>query len=84
MINNKRLMLVIVTLVLVAATITAISIGAVKISLLDMTDLEWRILLNVRIPRVLLAGLVGAALVFSGALFQYVMKNPLADSPLRP
>jgi len=37
------------------------------------------ILLKVRIPRVLLALLVGAALSVSGAVFQGLLKNPLAD-----
>ncbi|OGF48738.1 MAG: hypothetical protein A2044_08320 [Candidatus Firestonebacteria bacterium GWA2_43_8] len=37
------------------------------------------ILLKVRIPRVLIALLVGAALSVSGAVFQGLLKNPLAD-----
>ncbi|HVE75730.1 MAG TPA: iron ABC transporter permease [Actinomycetota bacterium] len=37
------------------------------------------ILLQIRLPRVLLAGLVGAALAVSGAAFQGVFRNPLAD-----
>ncbi|MFH1074534.1 MAG: iron ABC transporter permease [Candidatus Firestonebacteria bacterium] len=37
------------------------------------------ILFKVRIPRVLLALLVGAALSVSGAVFQGLLKNPLAD-----
>lgn len=37
------------------------------------------ILWNIRMPRVLLAGLVGAALAISGAAFQGLLKNPLAD-----
>jgi iron complex transport system permease protein len=37
------------------------------------------IVLRVRLPRVLLAGLVGAALAVSGVLFQALLRNPLAD-----
>lgn len=37
------------------------------------------ILLKARLPRVLFAALVGAALATSGAIFQTVLRNPLAD-----
>ena len=37
------------------------------------------ILINMRLPRILLAGLVGAALSTAGATFQGVFRNPLAD-----
>src|SRR5690625_1060865 len=34
---------------------------------------------NIRLPRVLLAGFVGASLAIAGAAFQGLLKNPLAD-----
>ena len=37
------------------------------------------IIWNIRLPRALLAGLVGAALSLSGVTFQAVLRNPLAD-----
>ena len=37
------------------------------------------IILNVRLPRILLAGLVGAALAVAGATYQGLFRNPLAD-----
>ncbi|MFC4856176.1 FecCD family ABC transporter permease [Actinophytocola glycyrrhizae] len=40
---------------------------------------EAAIVWEVRFPRVVLAGLVGAALAVSGAAFQGVFRNPLAD-----
>lgn len=40
---------------------------------------EAAIVWQLRVPRVLLAGLVGAALAMSGATFQGVFRNPLAD-----
>lgn len=40
------------------------------------------ILLNIRLPRVLLAVLVGAALAISGAAMQGLFRNPLADPGL--
>lgn len=37
------------------------------------------ILLSLRLPRVVLAGLVGAALAASGSMLQALLRNPLAD-----
>jgi iron complex transport system permease protein len=37
------------------------------------------IILSVRLPRILLAGLVGAALAVAGCSFQALLRNPLAD-----
>ncbi len=54
--------------------------GTVHLNFYHLSPLEKEIFFSVRLPRVLMAGLVGAALALSGILFQYVMKNPLADS----
>jgi iron complex transport system permease protein len=51
----------------------------------DATTLDGRdalVVLNIRLPRVLLALLVGAALAVSGALMQGLFRNPLADPGL--
>ncbi len=45
----------------------------------DVPEVWRRILLDVRLPRVVAAGLVGAALSYSGAAYQGVFRNPLAD-----
>lgn len=37
------------------------------------------IIMNIRLPRVLLAGLVGGSLALAGAAFQGLLRNPLAD-----
>ncbi|RLQ96217.1 FecCD family ABC transporter permease [Falsibacillus albus] len=37
------------------------------------------IIMEIRLPRVLLAGLVGASLAMSGTAFQGLLRNPLAD-----
>lgn len=37
------------------------------------------IVMNIRLPRVVLAGLVGASLAIAGAAFQGLLRNPLAD-----
>jgi iron complex transport system permease protein len=43
------------------------------------SDTERTILLSLRLPRAILAGLVGAGLSVSGATFQALLRNPLAD-----
>jgi iron complex transport system permease protein len=40
---------------------------------------EGLIILSVRLPRILLAGLVGGALAVAGCSFQALLRNPLAD-----
>lgn len=43
------------------------------------TEIEQTIILSLRVPRALLAGLVGAGLSTSGVIFQALLRNPLAD-----
>src|SRR5699024_1597070 len=38
------------------------------------------IIIDIRLPRALMAVLTGAALAMSGAVFQIILKNPMADS----
>ena len=40
---------------------------------------EETILFSIRLPRILFAGVVGAALSLSGVIFQALLRNPLAD-----
>ncbi|AMX01155.1 ABC transporter permease [Rummeliibacillus stabekisii] len=61
-----------------------ISVGAVKVPISTLWDknadeVASNILWSIRMPRVILAGLVGASLAISGAAFQGLLKNPLAD-----
>jgi iron complex transport system permease protein len=61
--------------------------GSVNISYNDVwrilieggTSAKNQIVLNIRLPRTLVAALVGMNLSLSGAILQAVMKNPLAD-----
>ena len=76
-------------LVLVATILIATSVGAVHVSLSHigatllhrraLTEMERTILFAIRLPRVLAAALVGAALAVSGLMFQGLFRNPLAD-----
>ncbi|MFN3478819.1 MAG: FecCD family ABC transporter permease [Thermodesulfovibrionales bacterium] len=45
----------------------------------SLNNTEKEILLSIRLPRVLVAVLIGAALGVSGAILQGILRNPLAD-----
>jgi len=73
---------------LMAAVLISLSTGTLTISWRELgtillhgsgQQIEQVIVWQVRLPRVLLAGLVGAALSLSGVTFQAVLRNPLAD-----
>ena len=62
---------------------TALGLLLERLPLVDLgieAPATWeRIVVDVRLPRVLAAGVVGAALSYSGAAYQGVFRNPLAD-----
>ncbi|WP_456290270.1 iron ABC transporter permease [Paenibacillus sp. AK002] len=81
-------LIIIFTIAAASACLISIATGAVMIPLRDIVtgilhhelpgmnrDIIW----NIRLPRTLVAMLVGANLAVSGALLQGVMRNPLAD-----
>jgi iron complex transport system permease protein len=49
------------------------------VSLEQIDPIFINIVLGIRLPRVILSGIVGAALAISGAAFQGLLRNPLAD-----
>jgi len=82
------------SLCLIMVALLSIMIGSVKVpplysirillqSLLGLKggegETERAIILSIRVPRTILAGLVGAGLSLSGAIFQALLRNPLAD-----
>jgi len=82
------------TILLILVILFSITLGSVKVktlrsitillqSILGLkeagTETERTIILSLRFPRTLLAGLVGAGLSVSGAIFQALLRNPLAD-----
>ena len=79
--------IILAPLFLVAISFYGITYGSVSISLPDIWNVftakeqavHETIILNLRLPRVLIGLLVGACLAVAGALLQGVMKNPLAD-----
>ena len=80
---------IILSIVLVAVAITSLSIGPAKVSM--GTILAWcagtqsvdqtafMILTKIRLPRILLAGIVGFTLSLGGVVFQALLRNPLAE-----
>ncbi|EOD00137.1 FecCD family ABC transporter permease [Caldisalinibacter kiritimatiensis] len=84
---KKVLIILISILMFIITVLLAIGVGSVNIPvnellkvLLDKGDMiNKSIIVDIRLPRVLIAALVGANLAVSGALLQSVMKNPLAD-----
>jgi iron complex transport system permease protein len=69
---------VVLLALLLALTIAlALSFGATQITWSDPTSRN--ILLNIRLPRVLLAAAIGATLAVAGVTFQTLLRNALAD-----
>lgn len=75
-------------LALAAVLVLSITVGARPIALADIwnaltafdaTQTNYKIILDLRLPRTLVGLLVGAALGLSGAILQGATRNPLAD-----
>ncbi len=83
---------------LLAAAATALSVGAYPVSVAGVVAVlgeavhvatPWRappeaalVVLDLRLPRLLLAGLVGGGLAVAGGVMQALFRNPLADPAL--
>ena len=77
----------ILIILLILVFIISISCGSFNISFIDflkgnLDQLHNNILVDIRLPRVILASLVGASLSLSGACLQGLFRNPLADPGL--
>lgn len=75
------------SITLAAVMIVAASIGAVQIPINsflsgNFDSQHFAVLSSIRLPRVLLAAVVGAALALAGAAMQGLFRNPLADPGL--
>jgi len=80
---SARLPLVLLAL-LVLAMLASLFAGKVWLPLAAFTpdDPRWLIIAELRLPRTLLAAIVGAGLGLSGAAMQGYLRNPLADPGL--
>jgi iron complex transport system permease protein len=63
----------------VGAFIVAVVLGVMIGPAGRVSSANWDIIWNVRMPRVALAGIVGAMLSLAGASYQGVFRNPLVD-----
>jgi iron complex transport system permease protein len=57
----------------------AVALGAMIGPAGGISSANWEIVWNIRLPRVALAGIVGAMLSLAGASYQGVFRNPLVD-----
>ncbi|ASN04682.1 FecCD family ABC transporter permease [Virgibacillus necropolis] len=91
---NKPLAYLGSLIILISAWLAGVAIGSVPIPLpviigaivetitpyqTNVDPINISIIVDVRMPRVVLAGLVGASLAIAGASFQGLLQNPLAD-----
>lgn len=86
-ITNPRIWLWRLGVLLFVVFVFSTNVGALHFTfyqLLTMSfdDPLWNIWFNIRLPRILLAIVVGMALACSGAVMQGLFRNPLADSGL--
>lgn len=93
-----KIITVTITVLLLVAILLGIGLGAVRIAPLqilaifcsrmgiatgiDYSDSQEAVMMAIRLPRVLLAIMVGASLSVSGAALQGLFRNPLADPGL--
>ena len=84
---KKKFVLFIFICLSVLSFFISISNGAVKISykeiinaiLFEEATVNYQIIWNVRLPRTIVASLVGTCLALAGSILQGVMRNPLAS-----
>jgi iron complex transport system permease protein len=90
MLTSKKLVIRVVICMAVLVFVMGLCavVGSQKISLKKVfagpgevpgENIDYEIFVGVRLPRVLLAALVGAALACSGVVLQAILRNPLAD-----
>ncbi|NLA26590.1 MAG: iron chelate uptake ABC transporter family permease subunit [Firmicutes bacterium] len=92
--GRRILLLTVLPLIAVAVIIGAVGIGAVGVPAREVVAILWSalrgalsgtvvpaetIILQVRLPRILLGFLIGASLSLAGTAFQGLLQNPLAD-----
>ena len=85
--RRQNTALIVLAVILFSTAALALSSGAVPLSIRALIhgsakSLEITIFSEIRAPRVLLSGLVGASLAAAGAVLQGLFRNPLADPGL--
>ena len=86
--NKLKVLIILMSLVLLGVLIiVTIGVGSVSISVKEIietflgngNEINQSIIMDMRLPRIIIAVFVGAGLSISGALLQSIMNNPLAD-----
>jgi iron complex transport system permease protein len=89
--RNARRLIILLALLLPPVVLAALAFGSVPVALADtlaalagQADGERAAIIvnQIRLPRVVLAGIIGAVLGCSGAAMQGIFRNPLADPSL--
>lgn len=84
--KKKRFFLIVLFVFLIVISLANLRFGAVDLSLneifnsfIDKESINYQIIVNVRLPRIIMGILAGAALSVSGTILQAIMNNPLAS-----
>lgn len=85
--NKKNILILISLIAMMCLTIYAMKIGSIEIGFKDLLigllsnsdDTTVNLIKDLRMPRVIVAILVGANLSLAGVLLQSIIRNPLAD-----
>lgn len=85
--SSQQILLVGLFALLLILIVYSANSGALKLSFnqlmsMSFNDPLWNIWLNIRLPRIILAVVVGMALASAGAVMQGLFRNPLADPGL--
>ncbi|MCK9858449.1 iron ABC transporter permease [Paenibacillus sp. ATY16] len=84
---RKTISFAVILLLLLGVTFWSMTTGSIKVGFIELIDgllngnnEEVAVVRDLRLPRIMVSMLSGAALAVSGALLQAVMRNPLADA----
>ena len=86
--SNLIFQIVVLCILCILVAIFALSIGSVNTNIIEVTNVLLghnennqlsQIILQIRLPRILYALLIGGGLSISGAVFQAILMNPLAE-----
>ncbi len=88
--NKKRILFLSLIIILIVLSILNLSVGEYDISFKNSilavfnigNEQDINFILNVRLPRTIVAIIVGSTLSVSGYYMRYALKNPLADSSI--
>lgn len=85
--SKKTICFAVVTILLLASALISMTTGSIKVGFLELIrglingdNENVNVVRDLRLPRIIVSLLTGAALAVSGVLLQAVMRNPLADA----